>query len=148
MVSFTSLALAALAATGALTAPTTSDDVAALEKRQSTPNGQGTHDGYFWSWWSDGGSPATYTNLAGGGYSVQWQSGGNVVGGKGWQPGLRERCVLAPLTITHPHALTGSPQVHPVLGHVPAQRQQLPGRVRLDAQPAGRVLHRRELRHV
>lgn len=91
MVCLTSLALAALAATGVLAAPTTDSDVVALDKRQNTPNGQGTHDGYFWSWWSDGASPATYTNLAGGGYSVSWQSGGNLVGGKGWKPGLRER---------------------------------------------------------
>lgn len=55
--------------------------------RQNTPNGEGTHDGYFYSWWSDGASPATYTNEAGGSYSVQWQSGGNLVGGKGWNPG-------------------------------------------------------------
>lgn len=58
-----------------------------LAKRQSTPNGEGTHDGYFYSWWSDGASPVTYTNTAGGGYSVDWSSGGNLVGGKGWNPG-------------------------------------------------------------
>jgi len=58
-----------------------------LDKRQSTPNGEGTHNGYFYSWWSDGASPATYTNGAGGSYSVTWQSGGNLVGGKGWNPG-------------------------------------------------------------
>ena len=29
----------------------------------------------------------TYTNLAGGTYSVRWGSGGNFVGGKGWNPG-------------------------------------------------------------
>lgn len=29
----------------------------------------------------------TYTNTAGGGYSVDWSSGGNLVGGKGWNPG-------------------------------------------------------------
>ena len=58
-----------------------------LVKRQNTPNGEGIHDGYFYSWWSDGASPATYTNQPGGSYSVQWQSGGNLVGGKGWNPG-------------------------------------------------------------
>lgn len=88
MVSFTALLAACAAITGALAAPS---DVlgpyANLDKRQNTPNGEGTHDGYFYSWWSDGASPATYTNQAGGSYSVTWQSGGNLVGGKGWNPG-------------------------------------------------------------
>lgn len=46
---------------------------------------------FFYSWWSDGGAPVTYTNLAGGSYSVEWQSGGNLVGGKGWNPGVDAR---------------------------------------------------------
>jgi endo-1,4-beta-xylanase len=58
-----------------------------LEKRQSTPSATGTHNGYYYSWWTDGASPVTYTNGAGGAYSVKWQSGGNFVGGKGWMPG-------------------------------------------------------------
>lgn len=57
------------------------------QRQSSTPNEEGTHDGYFFSWWSDGSSPVTYTNLAGGSYSIDWQSGGNLVGGKGWNPG-------------------------------------------------------------
>lgn len=84
MVSFTSIITAAVAATGALAAPAT--DVS-LVARQNTPNGEGTHNGCFWSWWSDGGARATYTNGAGGSYSVSWGSGGNLVGGKGWNPG-------------------------------------------------------------
>lgn len=105
MVCFTSPALAALAAARALAGPTSSTtNPIVLEKRQNTPNGQGNHDGYFWSWWSDGGAPATYTNLAGGGYRVQWQDGGNLVGGKGWQPDLRERFVPSP-SITAPRPL-------------------------------------------
>ncbi|KFA70568.1 hypothetical protein S40285_08954 [Stachybotrys chlorohalonatus IBT 40285] len=56
-------------------------------RQSSTPNGEGTHNGYFYSWWSDGSSPVTYTNGAGGSYSVDWQSGGNLVGGKGYNPG-------------------------------------------------------------
>lgn len=48
MVSFTSIITAAVAATGALAAPAT--DIAArapsdLVARQSTPNGEGTHNG-------------------------------------------------------------------------------------------------------
>ncbi|KAJ0150456.1 Endo-1,4-beta-xylanase 1, partial [Colletotrichum tanaceti] len=55
--------------------------------RQSTPSSQGTHDGYFYSWWTDGASPVTYNNRAGGEYKVDWQAGGNFVGGKGWKTG-------------------------------------------------------------
>ncbi|ROT35137.1 hypothetical protein SODALDRAFT_317729 [Sodiomyces alkalinus F11] len=81
MVSFTTLIAALTAVSGALAAP------GVVEKRQVTPNAEGTHDGWFYSWWSDGASPVTYTNLAGGSYSVTWQRGGNLVGGKGWNPG-------------------------------------------------------------
>lgn len=90
MVSFTSVAVAALAAVGAVAAPTAATTTD-LIKRQSTPNSEGWHDGYYYSWWSDGASPATYTNLAGGSYSVSWQPGGNIVGGKGWNPGTNNR---------------------------------------------------------
>lgn len=58
-----------------------------LMRRQSTPSSSGTHNGYFYSWWTDGASPVTYTNGAGGSYSVKWQTGGNLVGGKGWARG-------------------------------------------------------------
>ena len=79
---FTKAILAtSVAASGVVAAPSL------FERQQGTPNEEGTHDGYFFSWWSDGASPATYTNLAGGSYSVEWQSGGNLVGGKGWNPG-------------------------------------------------------------
>jgi endo-1,4-beta-xylanase len=40
-----------------------------------------------YSWWSDGASRVTYTNTNAGSYSVNWGSGGNFVGGKGWSPG-------------------------------------------------------------
>lgn len=92
MVAISTLLSIALAGVTALAAPAAeADETFPLEKRQNTPNSQGTHDGYFYSWWSDGASPATYTNLAGGSYRVEWQSGGNLVGGKGWNPGLTER---------------------------------------------------------
>jgi endo-1,4-beta-xylanase len=84
MVSFTALLAACATVTGVFAAPS---DVLGISKRQNTPNGEGTHNGYFYSWWSDGASPATYTNGNGGSYSVNWQSGGNLVGGKGWNPG-------------------------------------------------------------
>ncbi|KAL2207441.1 endo-1,4-beta-xylanase I [Sarocladium strictum] len=82
MVAFSTLLAACTAISGVIASPALS-----LNKRQVTPNEEGVHDGYFFSWWSDGASPVTYTNGPGGSYSVQWQQGGNLVGGKGWNPG-------------------------------------------------------------
>jgi hypothetical protein len=59
----------------------------ALTARAGTPSSAGTHNGCYYSWWTDGGAQATYTNGAGGSYSVSWKTGGNLVGGKGWNPG-------------------------------------------------------------
>jgi len=59
-----------------------------LGKRAGTPSSTGRSNGYYYSWWTDGASQVTYTNLDGGKYSVQWSGGGgNFVGGKGWNPG-------------------------------------------------------------
>jgi endo-1,4-beta-xylanase len=53
----------------------------------STPTGTGTSNGYFYSWWTDGSGTGSYNNGAGGEYSLTWGGQGNLVGGKGWQPG-------------------------------------------------------------
>lgn len=90
MVSFTSLFTAATVFAGAFAAPTDlakRDPGTVLDPRAGTPSSTGTHNGFYYSFWTDGGSEVTYTNGNGGSYSVQWQSGGNFVGGKGWNPG-------------------------------------------------------------
>ncbi|KAF1993381.1 glycoside hydrolase family 11 protein [Amniculicola lignicola CBS 123094] len=91
MVSFTSLFTAAVAFSTALAAPTDlakrSPGTVIKARQKGTPNATGTHNGFYFSWWSDGGSDVTYTNGAGGSYSVKWSTGGNFVGGKGWKPG-------------------------------------------------------------
>jgi len=80
MVCFTTLFLTATAAVGAFAHPL-------LEERGGTPSSTGTNNGFYYSWWTDNGGDATYTNGPGGQYSVQWSGNGNTVGGKGWNPG-------------------------------------------------------------
>ncbi|KAF5341010.1 hypothetical protein D9611_006136 [Ephemerocybe angulata] len=57
MVTFKSLFFAVSAAVCALAAPGTN-----LTARAGTPSAEGTHDGFFYSWWTDNGAQATYTN--------------------------------------------------------------------------------------
>ncbi|EAU83009.1 xylanase A [Coprinopsis cinerea okayama7 len=58
-----------------------------------TPSAEGRHDGYFYSWWTDGQGRAWYTNGPGGTFSIQWSGNGNLVGGKGWNPGIVNRVI-------------------------------------------------------
>lgn len=95
MVSLKSLLVSATAITTALARPFDFLDerdgvnatAGALEKRQVTPNSEGYHNGYFYSWWSDGGGQVQYSMLEGSRYQVNWRNTGNFVGGKGWNPG-------------------------------------------------------------
>jgi endo-1,4-beta-xylanase len=64
MVSFKSLIVAVSAAVCALAAPS-----ANLTARAGTPSSEGTHNGFFYSWWTDNGAQATYTNGPGGNYA-------------------------------------------------------------------------------
>lgn len=85
MVSFALLLLASAAA--CVAAP---PDLAA---RSGTASSTGTNNGFYYSFWTDGGSNVNYSNGAAGSYSVTWSGNGNFVGGKGWNPGAA-RCVL------------------------------------------------------
>ena len=114
---------AALAVTGTMLAT----NAHAEADRTITSNPTGTHNGFFFSYWKDSGN-VTMTLGAGGSYSVQWNGINNSVVGKGWNPGS-----------SHTVNYSGSLQL---------RRQLLPGPVRLDDQPAHRVLRRRELRQL
>jgi endo-1,4-beta-xylanase len=96
MVSIKSFLVALTAAAGVIAAPFDSlyeerdanaTSTENLVSRQVTGNSEGYHNGYFYSWWSDGGGQATYTMGEGSRYSVNWRNTGNFVGGKGWNPG-------------------------------------------------------------
>jgi hypothetical protein len=54
----------------------------------------GTHDGFFWSLWTDDQSGSVnYSNGSGGNYSVSWNYSGNFTCGKGWSTGSLNRIV-------------------------------------------------------
>jgi len=95
MVSIRIFVLAATAIAGALAAPAFNgtDSITLLSAPAGTPNSNGTHDGYYYSWWTDDRWPGTgyYNNLPGGHYSIEWFGNGNQIGGKGWNPGDSDR---------------------------------------------------------
>jgi hypothetical protein len=82
MVSFTNLFLACSTIVGAFAVP------GDWNKRQTITTSQtGTNNGYYYSFWTNGGGTVDYTNGAGGQYSVSWTNCGDFTSGKGWSTG-------------------------------------------------------------
>jgi endo-1,4-beta-xylanase len=67
---------------GALAFPLNFTEISDLVARSGTPSSTGTNNGYYYSFWTDGGADVTYTNGPGGQYSVTWGTGGNSSGVK------------------------------------------------------------------
>ncbi|THV27620.1 1,4-beta-xylanase [Glycomyces paridis] len=61
----------------------------ALAQQTITTNQEGTHNGYYYSFWTDTQGRASMTLGAGGNYSSSWNGANNWVGGKGWANGGR-----------------------------------------------------------
>ncbi|KIK52328.1 glycoside hydrolase family 11 protein [Collybiopsis luxurians FD-317 M1] len=95
MVFLTSLLSAvAIAATGVSALPSNFTQRSDLTARQSKPApGEGTFDGFFYSFYTAGTSDVIYTNIAGGQYEVQWDGTGDFVVGQGFNPGSRNQVI-------------------------------------------------------
>lgn len=143
MVSFSFLTLALTAAAGVLALPSHDAMVNDLAKRAITSPQTGTNNGYYYSFWTNGGGNAAYTNKAGGEYAVTWSNVGDFTCGKGWNPGSARYSPPSQQWIQCMCILTTQDNL--VHGRLQPQRKRVPSRLRLDEESAGGVLHHGQL---
>jgi endo-1,4-beta-xylanase len=85
MISIPTLLLAASAAVSGVLAAPTENGSPTLAAR--TASSTGTSNGFFYSFYTTSSSIATYSNGAAGEYTIEWDGTGDIVGGKGFNPG-------------------------------------------------------------
>ncbi|KAM7210995.1 endo-1,4-beta-xylanase [Rhypophila decipiens] len=79
------LALNVLATTsGVLSSPVSPLPQAPGPRGAGLSPGTGTHSGFFYNYWTDGGGSVSYVNKDQGSYSVSWKNYSNFYAGKGW----------------------------------------------------------------
>nr|CDS82511.1 glycoside hydrolase family 11 enzyme [uncultured eukaryote] len=88
MFAFSALLFAVSVITGVIANPTNFTLPDHLNRRQTLTSSQtGTNNGFYYSFWTNGGGTVDYTNDGGGEYAVSWTDAGDFVAGKGWNPG-------------------------------------------------------------
>lgn len=77
----------------ALLASATALSLSAANAQTLCDSQTGTHGGYYFTHWTDGGGSACMTLGSEGNYSYEWSNTGNFVGGKGWSTGASNRII-------------------------------------------------------